>query len=115
MPLKINPNSYLLFSNYVDVDGVAFWELPSIPEMLPQRDDIFVTIGQGQLGQTISSEEHLRIDLLSFRVYRTPHLWWAIAKRNNFEIVPSELKVNQTIICPSPRYLYQDYLPKARR
>lgn len=115
MALKLNPYSYLNFSRYVNVDGVAFWELPEFPPLLPQSDDIMVKVGQGQLGQIVSTEENLRVDLLSNRIYKTPHLWWVIALRNNIEIVPTEFKVNQTIMCPSARYLFQEYLPKATR
>ena len=112
MAVAINPASYLLFSNLVNVDGIAFWELPELPELLPQTDDLFITIGQSRYGVINNSDEALRIDLLSNRIYGTPQLWWIIALRNNIEVVPSEFKLNDTIVVPSPRYVFQEILPK---
>lgn len=113
MAIELDRASYLLFSQLVNVDGVEFWELPEYPQLFPQDDDIFVTIGKGELGELVSSEEAIRMDLLAYRIYNTPHLWWIIAVRNNFEIMPSSLKVGQTIIVPSPRYVYEEIISKA--
>jgi hypothetical protein len=112
MAVAIDPASYLLFSTLVDIDGIAFWELPQFPELLPQTDDLFITIGQGQVGAINNSSESIRIDLLSNRIYGTPQLWWIIALRNNIEIVPSQFKLNDVIVVPSPRYVFQEVLPK---
>ena len=114
MAVQINNASYLLYSQLVNVDGIQFWDLVDFPDMLPQDDDIIIIIGTGQSGALVSNEEALRIDLLSYRIYGTPQLWWAIALRNNFELVPTEFKINQEIVVPSPRYIFQEYLPKAR-
>lgn len=115
MAIKINANSYLLFSELQNIDGVEFWEMPEFPELLPQDDDLFVTIGKGERGQFVSSEDSLRIDILSNRIYGTPHLWWILALRNNFEVVPTAFKLNETIIAPSPRYVFQEYLVKGKK
>lgn len=114
MAVQINEASYLLFSKLVNVDGIQFWDLVDFPQLLPQTDDIIVVVGSGQFGGLVSNDEPLRIDLLSYRIYRTPQLWWAIALRNNFELVPTDFKLNQEIIVPSPRYIFQEVLPKAR-
>lgn len=114
MSVQIDRNAYLLFSKLVNVDGVEFWTLPDYPEIFPQDDDIFIVIGKGELGQFVSNEEAIRMDLLSERIYDTTHLWWIIALRNNFEVMPSSLKLGETIIVPSPRYVFEELLPQAR-
>jgi hypothetical protein len=112
MAVEIDPASYLLYSKLVNVDGIAFWELPEFPQLLSQSDDLFVTIGQAGYGSLNNGEESIRTDLLSNRIYGTPQLWWILALRNNVEVVPSQFKQNDTIIAPSPRYVFQDVLPK---
>lgn len=114
MAVELNSASYLLFSQLVNVDGIQFWDLPEFPDIFPQDDDIYVTIGESSFGRINSNDEELRIDLLSYRIYKTPHLWWIIARRNNFEVVPNAFKLNQTIVVPSPRYVFEEILPKAR-
>lgn len=114
MATEINPLSYLLFSKLVNADGIEFWTLSEFPQILPQDDDIFVKIGGGVLGQFVSTEEALRIDLLSDRVYGTPQLWWVIARRNNFEIVPSAFKAGSLVIVPSPRYVFEEIITQAK-
>lgn len=114
MAVEIQPTSYLLFSKLFNADGVQFWDLPEFPELRPQDDDIFINVGVSKTGEIVPSDENLRIDLMSFRIYGTPHLWWAIALRNNYEIVPSEFKLGEKIVVPSPRYIFQEVLPKAR-
>lgn len=115
MAVQLNSSSYLLFSDFLNVDGVEFWRLPNFPQLLPQDDDIYIQIGRGKYGQRVTDEERLRIDLLSYRIYETPHLWWAIALRNNYEIVPTAFKGGENIIVCSPRYIFQEILPKAGR
>jgi hypothetical protein len=112
MAVAIDPASYLIFSSLVNVDGIAFWELPTFPELLPQTDDLFITIGQSEYGEINDSSEYLRIDLLSNRIYGTPQLWWILALRNNIEVVPSGFKLNDRIVAPSPKYVFQEILPK---
>ena len=114
MALRIDPNSYLLFSELLNVDGVEFWDLVQFPVITPQDDDMFITIGVSTQGQFISNDESIRPDLLSLRLYGNPQLWWVIALRNNFELMPSELNLGETIICPSPRYVFEEILTKAR-
>ena len=115
MPVKVNPSSYLQFSDFVNVAGIEFWRLPEFPDIFPQDDDLYIKIGQGGPGQLTTQDESLRIDLLSYRIYNTPQLWWVIALRNNFEVVPSEFKSGAIIVAPSSRYVFQEILPQARR
>lgn len=114
MAVKLNPASYLLFSELINVDGVEFWGLVDFPQLLEQPDDIFIDIGIGKLGEIVSTDESLRIDLLSNRIYGTPHLWWALALRNGLEVVPSGFKFGETVVASSPRYIFEEILPKAR-
>jgi hypothetical protein len=115
MTRKLDANSYLFFSQIFDVDGVEFWDLVDFPEVFPQDDDIEIVIGKGEVGSIISDDESIRPDLISYRIYGTPNLWWIIALRNGFEIIPSELKSGETILVPSPRYVFQEYLPQSGR
>lgn len=115
MAIKLDPASYLLFSTPLNVDGVEFWSLVDFPQLLEQDDDIFIQIGIGKLGELVSTDESLRIDLLSQRIYGTPQLWWALALRNNLEVVPSGFKFGETIIASSPRYIFEEILPRSGR
>jgi hypothetical protein len=112
MAIIVNPASHLIYSQIVNVEGIEYFDFPQYPKILPQKDDIFITIGQPRVNsrEIVTRSEELRIDMLSYRIYKNPHLWWVIALRNNLELVPSQLKFGQRIVVPSPNYVYNKLL-----
>lgn len=55
-------------------------------------DDVYVTINKELIG---------RPDLISFKAYGTPDLWWAILDFNNIKDPLFEIKIGQIIKIPS--------------
>jgi hypothetical protein len=49
---------------------------------------------------TISQEDTLRPDLISFKAYNTYDLWWVILEYNNISDPCFELQINQILIVP---------------
>jgi hypothetical protein len=96
MAVKVPRFSRLRFGELVDVDGVQFWDVLDLPEIPEQPDDLLYAI-QG----------FDRIDLLAYRFYRDPRLWWVIAVANGLEDIPTEFNEGSMIRIPSPRYVLQ--------
>jgi hypothetical protein len=96
MTVKVPRFSRLRFGELVSVDGVEFWDVLDLPEIPEQPDDVTYMI----LGTD-------RIDLLAYKIYRDPRLWWVIAVANNMEDVPTEFNEGTVIRLPSPRYILQ--------
>jgi hypothetical protein len=104
MAARIVRNSRLLFSPLVLVDGVEFWDLNTLPPIPVREDEVQYTV-------TFTD----RIDLLAYRFYGDPVLWWVIAAANSMEILPTDLKPGDTIRIPSKAFITEALLaqPKA--
>lgn len=102
MAVDIKRNSRLRFGNLETIDGVEFWDILELPELLPQEDDTSYRV----LGTD-------RIDLLANKFYGDPVLWWVIALANDLELVPTSLSEGMVIRVPSARYIQQVVLAKA--
>jgi hypothetical protein len=103
MSVQVKKRSRLQFGRLLTIDGFVFWDLLQLPTIVPQPDDTFYTI----LGPD-------RIDLLAYRFYGDPILWWIIAAANSMELIPSDFTAGAVIRIPSPRYvqvLYQSVGP----
>jgi hypothetical protein len=96
MTVTIAKNSRLRFSRLVTVDGYEFWNFFEYPTIEAQQDDI-----RHQVQGTD------RMDLLAYRYYKSPRLWWVIAVANGMDILPTELVEGAIITIPSPRYVSQ--------
>ena len=96
MSVKVPRFSRLRFGELVAVDGVQFWDVLDLPEIPEQPDDVLYTITGSD-----------RIDLLAYRLYRDPRLWWVIAVANGLEDIPTEFNEGTVIRIPSPRYVLQ--------
>ena len=79
----------LMLSRYKDLnritntDNVTYQETPYKIQIKESTRDVFYSVEPGYEN---------RMDLISFKFYNTPFLWWAIASINNIEnpmIVPS--------------------------
>ena len=64
----------------------------------PREDDFFYTVKYGD-----------RIDLLAYRFYGSPDLWWVIADYNDLRF-PLVLEVGTVLRCPSYDHLFMDLL-----
>lgn len=94
MSVKIGKNSRLRFADLNTIDGVEFWDIPDYPAIAPRSDDIQYQIVDGD-----------RIDLLAYKYYGDPTLWWVIAVANNFDLIPSSLNTAAFITIPSPAWV----------
>lgn len=65
------------------------WRPPSIVERNP------VSI------HVVKPEERYRPDLIAYRVYGNPSLFWAIAIRNNILLPMRDMENGQSLICPN--------------
>lgn len=105
LPL-IKKTSHLRFANFLtdldgDQEGFDFYDLIDLPEIVPQNDDI--------KHEVLTTD---RIDLLANTYYGDPILKWAIAVRNNLELLPGDLAEGTEIIIPSPRYVRNELFKK---
>lgn len=71
--------------------GQSFIVLRKPLQLDPQEGDVFVTIGQDLLG---------RPDLISYKAYGTPDLWWVIFEFNNISDPLFGLKIGQRLRIP---------------
>ena len=56
---------------------------------------------------TVASTD--RIDLLAYRFYGDPRLWWVIAYRNGMDLPAVQLYEGRKIIVPSPTMVRKDW------
>jgi hypothetical protein len=94
MSVRIQTNSRLQFAPLLEVGGYEFWDPVYPPDMPTQPDDVIYTVKDSD-----------RIDLLAYRFYGDPSLWWVIAVVNNLEILPTDLVVGANLRIPSKTYV----------
>jgi len=82
--------SRLKFANLVKVSGIEFWDIPDLPDMEPQKDDLLYQV-----------DEFDRFETLAYKFYGDHRLWWVIARRNKMLDVPTNLQTGQVIVIPS--------------
>lgn len=102
MTVQLQRGSRLRFGQTVTLQGVQFWEVLDLPDILAQRDDL--------VHRVVGPD---RIDMLAHRYYQDARLWWVIAVANDMEEIPTELNVGDDIRIPSPRYVLQVLFKKA--
>jgi len=102
MSVSLSQNSRLRFSQFVNTDGVSFWDLPEFPTIVKQSDDLQYRV--------VATD---RIDTLASKFYGDPVLWWVIAVANDMELLPTDISEGQLIRIPSPRYVSQTLFQKA--
>lgn len=100
--IRVQQGSRLRFGRVLTIDEVEFWDVLDIPEIPAQVDDL--------IHQVVGAD---RLDLLAYRYYSDPRLWWVIAVANDREEIPTELNVGEDIRIPSPRYVSQVLFKKA--
>jgi hypothetical protein len=99
MPIKLRHTSRLRFAKRSLIEGVECWDLPEYPNIEAANDDITYKLGKLD-----------RIDNLAFRFYGSKDLWWIIALRNGFNLLPNDLKPYVYIKIPSPRRVSTEIL-----
>lgn len=82
---------------------VVFFDILSLPEIVPQTNDSLYTIVTGD-----------RIDNLAYKYYNDPRLWWIIAKANNLIDIPVQFGIGDEILIPDPNYILNNYLTKVK-
>jgi len=101
--VSVTANSRLRFAALVSSDGIEFWDLLDLPEIVVQAGDLQYTVVESD-----------RIDLIAQKFYGDPVLWWVIAAANGMELVPNELHSGQTLRIPSPSYVVQQLFKKSK-
>jgi hypothetical protein len=102
MTVRITRFSRLRFGEMVSVDGIEFWDVLDLPEMVEQPDDLI---------HTVVGEE--RLDLLAWKYYQDARLYWVIAVANDLEELPSQVNAGDELRIPAPRYVTQVLFKKA--
>jgi hypothetical protein len=102
MAAKVRQRSRLRFYDLVELDGYEFWNNSDLPEIPVQIDD--------QLYRVTGID---RIDLLAYRFYGDPVLWWVIAVANDIELPQVQLNEGDVIRIPSVAYVQQELFKKA--
>ncbi len=103
MPVRLSRSSRLRFTDLIIADEVEFFDLLDLDEIPEQIDD---------LKYRVTSVD--RIDLLAYRFYSDPTLWWVIARANDMHLLPSDLKVGEEIRIPSPAWVKNKLFQKAK-
>lgn len=103
MSVKVVRNSRLRFADLLTTDGVEFWDTVDLPDIPIQTDDLTYTVNAVD-----------RPDMLAYKFYGTPVLWWVIAKANDLELFPTELYEGQQLRIPASRYVLQQLFQKAK-
>lgn len=88
-PLSRYRNTRLYEDSSLGETYFGVWRPPEIIETLP------VTI------HIVKIEEVNRPDLISFRVYGNPTLFWVIALRNNLLLPLRDMKTGLSLSCPN--------------
>lgn len=104
MSVQIAKQSRLVFAELLADDaGVEFFDLLVIPPLEEQADD---------LQHEVQAAE--RLDHLASRYYGDEALQWVIAHANDIELWPTGVHAGAVLRIPSPRYVLQVWLPRAR-
>lgn len=86
---RIKKLSRLNFYDFVKRDGIQYYDYSIIPEIPVSNTDVFYTIKEGD-----------RPDLISYKYYNTPDLWWAILQANNIRFW-GDVKAGDVIRIPN--------------
>ena len=97
--IALSQESRLRFADLLISEGVTFWDLVDLPVYSSRGDEIFHFVQGGD-----------RIDLLSYRYYGTPKLWWAIAWANDIEKIPTDINEGDVLVIPSSDYIQNTLL-----
>ena len=73
-------------------DRDRFWGVWEPVDIPPSPSDQYITVDEAIAG---------RIDLISYRYYRTPELWWVIAEANALFFPPEDLIIGMILRIPS--------------
>jgi hypothetical protein len=96
MALMVSKSSWLSIAPLLQFEGTVFWDTPYFPDILPQDNDIFVTVDSNYVG---------RLDLLAFDAYGDVDLWWVIALANGLELLPTDMVIGKKLRIPSKNYV----------
>ena len=81
-------------STFKNVDGRVFFGMFNPPAFPVSPTDTFHTVRQGEV---------LRLDLLSYRFYNTPELWWVLALVNDILSPFDDITIGSILRVPALR------------
>lgn len=88
---------YNIYKRLVNTEGDNYIETPERREIKESAKDSFYSVEKGYEN---------RIDLISYRFYGTPLLWWAIAVMNKIQD-PMDVKAGIVLRIPTLRSIYE--------
>jgi hypothetical protein len=78
---------------YTDpITGIDFYETYQVHNFPPSPNDLYHEVAPGEEG---------RLDLITFRYYGNPALWWAIADANSLSFPPTDIVVGLVLRIPA--------------
>lgn len=87
---------YNVYRRLINKDGKEYIETPDKLYIEETRDDSFYSVESGYVN---------RLDLVSYRFYGTPLLWWAIAVVNHIDN-PMDVKAGIVLRIPTLKSIY---------
>lgn len=96
MQVEISKNSWLNFSDLLQVSEEIFWDNPGLPTLVPQDNDTFVDVDEQYVG---------RLDLVAYDSYGDADLWWVIALANNLDKLPVDVRLGMKLRVPNKGYV----------
>lgn len=96
LPLPANSELLHDFSRFADQllfssNGVPFWGT------WIQAD---IPFGPADAYHTVSSRDVGRLDLISYKFYQTPELWWVLAAANGIFFPPEDMQEGDVLRIP---------------
>jgi nucleoid-associated protein YgaU len=97
--VRVAKNSLLRFHEFVELDGVSFWQHTELPEFEESTTDVEYRVAHGD-----------RIDALAKRFYGDPRLWWVICWANAMALPAVEMYTGRVIRVPQSRRILDELL-----
>jgi hypothetical protein len=91
---KIVLNSRLNMGELLSFSGIEFWDTLVLPPIPISVEDIEYEVVAGD-----------RIDVLAYKYYGDPALWWFIAVANDIELCPIAFNEGDKLRIPPASYL----------
>ena len=99
MSTRLDKSSRLLLSDYLEIDGIEFFDILDLPNYIHQTNDLEHFVIEGD-----------RLDLIAYKYYQDSALGWVIAWANDIEISPADLTYGTYLIVPDPTYIRNNLL-----
>lgn len=103
--VAIKKQSYLGFSDLLQIEDAVYFDAPLFPDLLPDDTDQIVEVDARLVG---------RLDLIAYEQLGDAELWWIIALMNDLDDLPTDVRIGRKLRIPSKTRV-SDYLTKAKK